>query len=325
MGYIDVVIIVILVWQIYVLNLSFNYLTEDKVFRIEVLGTSGLSLIRLLIQLLVMVVLVFLSVCFLTLLERKILGYVQNRKGPTKVLFIGLLQPVVDGGKLILKSMLIEKIYYFLIPFLSLIVMRLLRISIWFSSARVMINNRIFYILIISSIVVYILFILGWRRENVYGVLGGLRRSSQIIAYEIVIFFILILVVIFFSSWNLYSYSYSSWYILDLFVIWLLILLVETNRRPYDFAEGERELVSGYNIEYIGVLFAYMFIAEYGILVFFRWVTRVIFLGMYNFWIILLFLIVVRGYVPRSRYDILISNCWKFISIILRFLIFKFF
>lgn len=89
----------------------------------------------------------------------------------------------------------------------------------------------------------------------------------------------------------------------------MLILLVETNRRPYDFAEGERELVSGYNIEYIGVLFAYMFIAEYGILVFFSWVTRVIFLGVYRFFFVLLFLIIVRGFIPRRRYDILISNC----------------
>jgi NADH-ubiquinone oxidoreductase chain 1 len=92
-------------------------------------------------------------------------------------------------------------------------------------------------------------------------------------------------------------------------VIWLLILLVETNRRPYDFAEGERELVSGYNIEYMGVLFAYIFIAEYGMLVFFRWVTRVIFLGRGMFWLILVFLVVIRGFVPRRRYDILIRNC----------------
>jgi len=130
-----------------------------------------------------------LRVCFLTLLERKILGYVQNRKGPTKVLFIGLLQPVVDGGKLILKRILIEKVYYFFIPFLSLVVMRFLRIRIWFFSVRVILTNAIFFILIIRSLVVYVLFILGWRRENVYGVLGGLRRSSQIIAYEIIIFF----------------------------------------------------------------------------------------------------------------------------------------
>jgi len=259
------------------------------------------------------------------LLERKILGYVQNRKGPTKVLFIGLLQPVIDGGKLILKSILIEKIYYFFIPFFSIVVMRFLRLRIWFFSVRVVLNNRIFFILMLSSIVVYILFMLGWRRENVYGVLGGLRRSSQIIAYEIIMFFLIILVVIYYLRWNLYNYRFRVWYLFDLFVIWLLILLVETNRSPYDFAEGERELVSGYNIEYIGVLFAYIFIAEYGILVFFSWVTRVIFLGFYNFWLILIFLVVVRGFVPRSRYDILISNCWKFIFMILRFLIFKFF
>jgi NADH-ubiquinone oxidoreductase chain 1 len=117
----------------------------------------------------------------------------------------------------------------------------------------------------------------------VYGVLGGLRSSSQIIAYEIIMFFLLILVVIYYLRWNLLGFRFSIYYLFDLFIIWLLILLVETNRRPYDFAEGERELVSGYNIEYIGVLFAYMFIAEYGMLVFFRWVTRVIFLGYWWF------------------------------------------
>jgi len=182
-----------------------------------------------------------------------------------------------------------------------------------------------FFILIVRSVVVYVLFILGWRRENVYGVLGGLRSSSQIVAYEIIIFFLIILVVIYYCRWNLINFKFRMFYLLDLFVIWLLILLVETNRSPYDFAEGERELVSGFNIEYIGVLFAYMFISEYGILIFFSWVTSVMFLGFYNFWLILLFMVLVRGFIPRSRYDILMSNCWKFIFIVLRFLIFKFF
>jgi len=223
----------------------------------------------LFIELVIVVVIVFLSVCFLTLLERKILGYVQNRKGPTKVLFLGFLQPVLDGGKLILKSLFIEKIYYFFIPFFSIVVISLLRLRFWFSRVSVILNNRVFFILILRSVVVYILFILGWRRENVYGVLGGLRSSSQIVAYEIIIFFVIILIVIYYRRWNILNFKFSVYYILDLFVIWLLILLVETNRSPYDFAEGERELVSGYNIEYIGVLFAYIFIAEYGILVFF--------------------------------------------------------
>jgi len=289
------------------------------------LGISGKFLIRLILELLIVVIMVFLRVCFLTLLERKVLGYIQNRKGPTKVLFIGLLQPVIDGGKLILKRILIEKIYYFFIPFFSIVVIRFLSLRIWFFRVRVILNNRIFFILIVRSIVVYVLFILGWRRENVYGVLGGLRSSSQIVAYEIIIFFLIILLVIYYSSWNLLNFNFSIFYLLDLFVIWLLILLVETNRSPYDFAEGERELVSGYNIEYIGVLFAFIFLSEYGILVFFSWVTRVIFLGFYNFWLILIFLVVVRGFIPRRRYDILIANCWKFMFIVLRFLIFKFF
>lgn len=289
------------------------------------MGALGLSLIRFFLQLLIIVILVLLTVAFLTLLERKILGYVQNRKGPTKILFIGILQPVIDGGKLIIKSLLVEKIYYFFIPFISLVVIRILSIIIWFYVRGIVITHRIFFILVVRSIIVYLLFILGWRSENVYGVLGGLRRSSQIVAYEIIMFFILILCVIYFMSWDVQKFNFSFWYLLDLFIVWLLILLVETNRRPYDFAEGERELASGYNIEYIGVLFAYMFIAEYGILVFFSWLSAVIFFSSYFFWFFLIFLVVVRGFVPRRRYDILISNCWKFISIILRFFIFKFF
>lgn len=289
------------------------------------MGALGLSLIRFFLQLLIIVILVLLTVAFLTLLERKILGYVQNRKGPTKILFIGILQPIIDGGKLIIKSLLVEKIYYFFIPFISLVVIRILSIIIWFYVRGIVITHRIFFILVVRSIIVYLLFILGWRSENVYGVLGGLRRSSQIVAYEIIMFFILILCVIYFMSWDVQKFNFSFWYLLDLFIVWLLILLVETNRRPYDFAEGERELASGYNIEYIGVLFAYMFIAEYGILVFFSWLSAVIFFSSYFFWFFLIFLVVVRGFVPRRRYDILISNCWKFISIILRFFIFKFF
>jgi len=92
--------------------------------------SKEIFLIRLFIQLFIIILIVFLRVCFLTLLERKILGYVQNRKGPVKVLFLGFLQPVVDGGKLILKSIMIEKIYYFLIPFFSIVVISLLRLTI---------------------------------------------------------------------------------------------------------------------------------------------------------------------------------------------------
>jgi NADH:ubiquinone oxidoreductase subunit H len=125
------------------------------------LGILGEFLIRLFIELVVVVVIVYLSVCFLTLLERKILGYVQNRKGPVKVIFIGLIQPVVDGGKLILKRLIIEKIYYFFIPFFSICIIGFLSLRICFFRTRVLLNNIIFFILVLSSIMVYILFILG--------------------------------------------------------------------------------------------------------------------------------------------------------------------
>ena len=94
------------------------------------MGTSGQFLIRLFIQLIIIILMVFLRVCFLTLLERKVLGYIQNRKGPTKILFIGLLQPVIDGGKLILKRIVLEKVYYFFIPFISISVIGFLSIRI---------------------------------------------------------------------------------------------------------------------------------------------------------------------------------------------------
>lgn len=109
----------------------------------------------------ILVLIVFLSVAFLTLLERKILSYVQNRKGPTKVVFIGLLQPVLDGGKLILKNLFIEKVYYFLIPFSFIITIRFLSLSVWLYSISVVVSNRIFFVLMVSSVAVYVLFMLG--------------------------------------------------------------------------------------------------------------------------------------------------------------------
>ena len=290
----------------------------------KILGILGVFLIRL-FNLFFLVLLIFLSVCFLTLLERKVLGYVQNRKGPVKVLVFGMFQPILDGGKLLLKRTGSGKLYYYVLPFFSIVLIRIISLGVVFYSRVVVIRNGVFYVLIFRTLVVYILFFLGWWRENVYGVLGGLRRSSQIISYEVVMFFLLLLVVIFYFSFNFSIWSFSSFYLLDLFLIWVVVVLVETNRRPYDFAEGERELVSGFNVEYSGVFFALMFISEYGMLIFFRWLTSVIFLNRYFFWVFIFMFIFVRGFVPRRRYDILISVCWKFFFMLLRFLMFKFF
>jgi len=207
-----------------------------------------------------------LRVCFLTLIERKVLGYVQNRKGPTKVLILGLIQPVLDGGKLLIKRFsglgFSDAFKYFLVPFISIVIIRVIRVVLWFIGVIAVVNRGFLYVLIISSLIVYVIFILGYGRERSYGVLGGLRSSSQMVAYEIIMFFMVILFVIFYISWGLLKINFSSIYVLDLMVLWFMVVLVETNRSPYDFAEGERELVSGYNIEYIGVLFAFMFISS---------------------------------------------------------------
>jgi len=131
--------------------------------------------------------------------------------------------------------------------------------------------------------------------------------------------------IIFFMSWRLIKLSFRILYFLDLLVLWFIVVLVETNRRPYDFAEGESELVSGYNIEYIGVLFAFMFISEYGLIIIFSWITSLIIVGGVGFIFVLLLILIVRGFIPRSRYDILIMVCWKFLFIVLSFIVVKVF
>lgn len=266
---------------------------------------------------------VFLSVCFLTLIERKILGYVQNRKGPNKLIFLGLIQPVIDGGKLLLKLIFTNFILMF-IPFLLIVFVGVIAQVIRYEWLAYR-NNLVFiYVIVVRIFIVYFIFLLGWLSENIYGILGGLRSSSQIVAYEIIMFFIFIIIFIFnlSLSWKL---TFNVLYIIDFFLIWILVIVIETNRRPYDFAEGESELVSGYNIEYMGVLFAFIFIAEYGIIVFFSWVTSYLFFRSYHFYFILFLVVIIRGFIPRRRYDNLIYRCWKFIFILVSFIFLKFF
>ncbi len=168
-------------------------------------------------MLIVNVLMIFLRVCFLTLIERKILGYVQNRKGPNKLVFLGLVQPIIDGGKLLLK-LVFTNIILLLVPFVLIILVGIIAQVIRYNWL-VYQNNIVFiYIMIIRIFIVYFIFLLGWLSENIYGILGGLRRSSQMIAYEIIMFFIFIMIFVFNLSLRL-KLNFNMLYMFDFFVI----------------------------------------------------------------------------------------------------------
>lgn len=270
-----------------------------------------------------------ISVAFLTLLERKILGYIQLRKGPNKVGFLGLLQPFSDGLKLFSKEIIyiIKTNYYFYIlcPILRIILIFIL----WFSLPYwVNFINRRIHILLILCIIrlgVYTLIISGWSSGSRWRLVGRLRGIAQTISYEVSLIFIIFSVIILVEEFNLicyYKIQYYSWFIIILFpvrVILFISLIAEINRTPFDFSEGESELVSGFNVEYISGPFALFFIAEYGIILFISYFFSILFLGgnIYSLLFYFMFIIIVilviwfRGTFPRIRYDIIIDLVWK--------------
>lgn len=283
---------------------------------------------------------VLISVAFLTLLERKVLGYIQIRKGPNKVGMIGLLQPFADAIKLFSKeSVLILKsnyFYYLLRPLLRITIILILWQNLPIIS--LIINNlyRIIIILCVLSLGVYPLIIAGWSSNSLYSLIGGIRRIAQTISYEVRIILIILRLIFLIERFNIIGfilYQSITWFIFINIPIVLIIFvrfLAELNRTPFDFAEGESELVSGFNTEYISGRFALIFIAEYGIIIFIIILFCIFFLGsdyfrifFYFIYLFFLFLIIwIRGTFPRFRYDNLIYLTWKrFLPGALRYLL----
>ena len=284
-----------------------------------------------------------IGIAFLTLFERKILGYIQDRKGPNKVGFLGLLQPFSDVIKLLNKEFFfIDKMNLYLYYFRVILIL-FLSITVWLIYPFIFnvysIKIGILYLLRVLRMGVYPIIIGGWASNSNYSILGAIRSISQSVSYEVRLFLTIFSVILLIESYSLlelYKFQYYIKFIIILvpiYLIFLIRLLIELNRTPFDLVEGESELVSGFNTEYFRGRFALIFIAEYLRIVFIRFLISVMFMNFcltrikFLFvWLYHIFFIVwIRGVIPRIRYDELIYICWKkFLSYALVYLIFIF-
>nr|YP_010610849.1 NADH dehydrogenase subunit 1 [Erragonalia choui]WAP91670.1 NADH dehydrogenase subunit 1 [Erragonalia choui] len=277
----------------------------------------------------VLLMMVLLSVGFFTLLERKLLSYMQIRKGPNKVSFLGLLQPFSDGFKLFLKEscwpMNSNIFIYFVCPIFSLIQSLFIWCLFPYFINLIEYNYSMLFFLCISSIGVYGLIICGWSSNSMYSLLGCIRSVSQTISYEVSLSLILLCYFFMCDSYSLTDFlkiQINCWFFflsIPMFLCWFSCCLAETNRSPFDFSEGESELVSGFNVEYGSGGFAFLFISEYSSIIFMCLLTNMIFFGcdyyLFLFYIKLIFLcfiyIWIRCSFPRYRYDKLMYLAWK--------------
>nr|YP_010022285.1 NADH dehydrogenase subunit 1 [Pentatoma semiannulata]QOL12475.1 NADH dehydrogenase subunit 1 [Pentatoma semiannulata] len=278
---------------------------------------------------LVMIICVLICVSFVTLLERKVLGYIQLRKGPNKLGLIGLLQPFSDGLKLFFKEQIIPYKSNYMIYYMSPIFLLFLSFLLWtlfpFLFNIYNFDYGIMFFMVCTGMGVYGIMLSGWSSNSNYALLGSLRSVAQVISYEVSMIMIMLCFIIFIISYNLLYFMYYqhlNWFLFmcfPLFFCWMSSCLAETNRSPFDFAEGESELVSGFNVEYSSGGFAFIFLSEYMNIIFMSLLTVIIFLGC-DLWslffyvkimLIVFWFIWVRGVLPRFRYDKLMYLTWK--------------
>lgn len=287
-----------------------------------------------------------LSVAFLTLVERKVLSGMQRRKGPNVVGYYGILQPFADALKLIVKETLIpgvaNKYLYIMAPifFLSFSIISWAVIPVGEFLVYADLNIGMLYLFAVSSLNVYGIIIAGWSSNSKYSFLGSLRSAAQMISYEVSIGLIFINVLLCVGSLSLLDiveFQKGVWLIIPLFPLFLMFLisiLAETNRPPFDLPEAEAELVSGYNVEYSAAGFALFFIGEYANVLLMSGLSVILFFGgwlfpfsdnfellnyysFFGFWFCLklilmaFFFVWVRAAYPRFRYDQLMNLGWK--------------
>jgi NADH-quinone oxidoreductase subunit H len=286
---------------------------------------------------------ILLSVAYLTLAERKVIGAMQMRRGPNIVGPFGLLQPMADGLKLFLKETIIpsgaNRVVFMIAPMLTFILALVAWAVIPFDQGMVLadINVGILYLFAISSLGVYGILMAGWASNSRYAFLGAIRSAAQMVSYEVSMGFIIITVLLCVGSLNLSDIvmaQQNMWFIIPLFpmaVIFFISTLAETNRHPFDMPEAEAELVAGYNVEYSAMGFALFFLGEYANMILMSAMTSILFLGGWlppfdiapftylpgPIWLALkiafcLFIFLwVRATFPRYRYDQLMRLGWK--------------
>ncbi|MCX7627687.1 MAG: NADH-quinone oxidoreductase subunit NuoH [Methylophilaceae bacterium] len=292
-------------------------------------------------------------VAYLTLAERKVIGYIQARIGPNRVGYHGVLQPVADGLKLLFKEIVLptaasKKLFLFA-PVLALAPALAAWAVVPFSAKLVLANidASLLYIMAVTSMGVYGVIVAGWASNSKYAFLGSLRSAAQIVSYEIAMGFALVGVLMAANSLNLVKIveaqagGFWHWYFIPLFPLFLVYLIsgvAETNRAPFDVAEGESEIVAGFHVEYSGMAFAVFFLAEYANMILVSALTSLMFLGGWlsplpflpdgTGWMfakmagVLFLFLWFRATFPRYRYDQIMRLGWKvFIPITLVWII----